>query len=175
MTGSCASSRSVLHSDQNCTGTRAYRSAADATRGSGRSGDPPDLLAAAPVEHLAIRVDDDVATSGRPLFTLRAGAAPLARHRLRAEIGEQLALLAQPVQANLEVAFLAVAANPLRITDRATARQGLVVEGDDQVGSMGAGVGGLSLLGQPAREVAHGLLQIQVEFTRCSPWHCRCP
>lgn len=77
---------------------RAYRSAADATRGSGRSRDLPDHLSTRPVEHRAIRVDDDVPHAGA-LLVLPTGAAPLGRHRFRAEVGEQLIPPTEPVQA----------------------------------------------------------------------------
>lgn len=70
---------------------------------------------------------------------------------------------------------LAVAAEAVRVLRGAATGQGLVVELPDLATRMRAGVGRLSLLGEPALEVAHGLLQVQVEFTRCSPWHCRCP
>lgn len=77
------------------------------------------------------------------------GALPLGGHRLGAQVGEQVVLAAQPVDARLQVALLAVAPNHLG--SDAAARQGSLDDDTEVVGVL-ARVGQAGLLGEPGFE-----------------------
>lgn len=79
-----------------------------------------------------------------------AGTLPPGDHRLGADFGHQVALLAEPVDARLQVALLAVAADHLG--SDAAARQGSLDDDTEVVGVL-ARVGQAGLLGEPGFEL----------------------